>query len=201
MELRGTQQDLMMLLSRPGSDVAQVVKTLARIPSQLLYPQQALLYVLATKQRHVGGQFLDIGTGAGHSAALMASVGMGVHVVTLEPRPRAIARASAYLAGFGNVQLLQEASWDYLKRYEGPELAMVFVDGDHKRVARDMGWYQKLMRDGLILFHDYTPSGAVRQCPNVWAEVNKMAEWAGQNQPDVMMILADDTGMAGFYRR
>jgi predicted O-methyltransferase YrrM len=149
-----------------------------------------------------GGAILEIGTALGFSAAVMALAAPNATITTLNPKPGEFEQAVENLADFGNVEVVQAHSADYLKGYEGPLLDMVFVDGDHRRegVLADAEWWRWLKRGGMLLFHDYTLAGK-RRTPEVYEAVNEWKEKMGliadleDYSPD------DGAGMAGFYKR
>lgn len=200
MELRGTPQELWTWLARPGSDVLRALGVGQAIPSQLLGYQQAALFILTTKYNHDGAAILDIGTAAGHSAVLMALAAPKATIVTLDPRERKVEEARENLRAFASITVVGDYSWDFLERNPALELDMVFVDGDHKRVRRDLPWWEHLRPRGLMLFHDYSPQGARVPCPPVYEAVDRMAVQLGR-RPDVLIVDSEKVGMAGFYRR
>jgi len=98
------------------------------------------------------------------------------------------------------VRLVPARSWDYLAAYAGPELDLVFVDGDHGLVVRDLPWFNWLRLNGLLLFHDYTPaSSGKRPCAPVYETVRVFGDMLGR-EPDVLVVDDQGDGMAGFYR-
>jgi predicted O-methyltransferase YrrM len=173
---------------------------LKRIPSQLLSYQQAVLFLCACYYRHEGAKMLDIGTGQGHSAAIMATASPKARVISLTPNPREVELAVRNTNGFRTVEVWQEKSWDFLERWEGPELELIFVDGDHKHVERDVPWWKWLRPGGTMLFHDYSAKGSPSPAMNVVNTVDKMAVKLGR-RPDILVVDAAGTGMAGFRKR
>lgn len=161
--------------------------------------QAAALYVLALP--FFRGRALEIGTLYGYSAVILAHALYRGKVVTLNTHAAEVAYAKKRLGPrYRNVSVIRECSWDYLERYEGPWLDFIFVDGDHNRLARDLPWFNWLRIGGLILFHDYSPLGAPRHCPPVFAILNDMRDKMGRDF-DVQVIDNDRMGMVGFYRR
>ena len=96
--------------------------------------------------------------------------------------------------------MLPIASWSYLAGYKGPAFDVVFVDGDHKQVARDLPWFNWIHPGGLMLFHDYSPAESTHACPPVYDVVNARAIRLGR---ELDVLLVDDTlaGIAGFYKQ
>ena len=164
--------------------------------------QAMALYILAKQYNHESANILEIGTAWGYSAAVMSRAAPEADIVTLNPKWAEVERAQIHLRNYKNVQIVQQYSWNYLDEYMGPELDMVFVDGDHKQVIRDLPWFNWLKVGGLMLFHDYSPPGAgKRPCRPVYEEVNRMKEQLGRKEFDVLVVDKIEVGMAGFYRR
>jgi predicted O-methyltransferase YrrM len=122
-------------------------------------------------------------------------------IVTLNPRQGEIELAQKNLRPWTNVKVVVMYSWDYLARTpDGNLLDMVFVDGDHNAIARDLPWFNRLVAGGLFLCHDYTPIGSKQPSPIVYAELDRLAERLGRPF-DVSLIDDGRVGMVGFYRR
>lgn len=201
----------MRLTAIPAEIIAAIVRDapnlmapdLVRRAREIIAPAQgqmedwqgALLYALAKPYNRSGAQILEIGTAGGFSAAVLALACPKASITTLNPRGHEVEAAAQRLLGFTNVTVLRMASWDYLEVYCGPELDVVWIDGDHRRVALDLPWYNWLRPLGLMLLHDYSPSA----CPPVWFSVN---EWARQRRRPADVSVLDDRGlgMVGFYR-
>lgn len=90
----------------------------------------------------------------------------------------------------------------YRRDYPCPPHAFIFVDGDHRAeaVRHDMGWFNYLASGGLILFHDYSPAGSARPCPDVHDTLNAARDALGRDF-DVLVASDDGVGMAGWVRR
>ena len=161
--------------------------------------QAAALYALTVPYNEWGNQILEIGTAWGYSCAIMAEAASEARIVTLNPKGHEFDRAVQHLAGYENVQLVQQLSWNYLATYSGPKLDMVFVDGDHGRVREDLPWWNWLRNGGLMLFHDYSPGESKRPCEPVYDAVNEFGDWLGR-KPDVLVIDYREVGMAGFVK-
>lgn len=162
--------------------------------------QAAPLYALARPFDKRGARFLEIGTAHGFSAFVLALAAPKARITTLNPKPWEAERARESLAGLKNVELLEIKSWDYLDVYGGEPLDLVFVDGDHGQVERDLPWFNWLKVGGLLLFHDYTPAGGRRATPHVYEVVDDFAGQLGR-PPDVLVVDETKNGLAGFYRR
>jgi len=168
---------------------------------QLRPHQAALLYVLAS-QLPRKSSILEIGTSTGFSAAVMAFAAPHSTIVTLEPDLGKATRATQQLLRLKNVNVIRQRSWDYLASLgDGPErYDMVFIDGHHNRIARDLPWFNRLVAGGIVLCDDYSPVGAARPSPIVFQALNMLA--LQLKRPfDVLMIDHERMGMAGFYRK
>lgn len=194
MELRGTPRELWTWLGRSGSDVHAMYLSLKRIPSQLLSYQQAALFILASHYKQDGTVMLDIGTGHGHSSAVMAVASPRARVISLTPRAKEVEIAVRHVHSLKIVEVWQTRSVDFLESYEGPELSVVFVDGDHKHAEQDVPWWRWVKPGGLMLFHDYGPGSR-----NVIKTVDRLALRLGR-RPDVMIVDSNSVGMAGFWK-
>lgn len=168
----------------------------AHIRGEMTPWQNVALYGLAHRHARAGGRLLEIGSFLGHSAALLALAAPNADVTTLNPCEREAEATRHNLALFPNVSVLCIASWDYL-RWEHDACDVIFVDGDHKRIARDLPWFNRLAEGGLILFHDYD---AVPAHYPVFEAVNSMAQRLGRAL-DVRLMDTNGRGLAGFIRQ
>jgi len=160
--------------------------------------QAAALYALA--QEYDGGNILEIGTARGYSAAVMAQAAFRASIVTLNPVVDEADVARGNLAAFNNVKVLTIKSWDYLATYDGPELDMIFVDGDHARIVHDLPWFNWLVSGGLIVFHDYAPDGTYRAVPPVFEALNRFAAYI-ERDFDVSVIDDGGVGLVGWRKQ
>jgi predicted O-methyltransferase YrrM len=168
----------------------------SHIKGQLIPYQAMALYYLASGYNFSGAQILEIGTLAGYSAAIISQAAMKAHITTLNPVTHEVEIARGNLAKFKNVKQVESYSWDYLKNYSGAQLDMIFVDGDHNRIARDLPWFSYLKEGGLMIFHDYCKekSGVVYGVLN--ATANKY-----EHPFDVYLMDTEGNGMVGFVKR
>lgn len=166
------------------------------IHKELLPYQAAALYGLAQRFNVAGAEILEIGTLAGYSASIMAQAAPKAHIVTLNIRHWEVEEAKVALMGYKNIDVKEAVSWEYLAAYKGTELDFIFVDGNHNRVAKDVGWFNWLKPGGLMVFHDYSPlTSSV-----VYDTINLMIAKLGR-QLDIMVIDTNKIGMAGIMRR
>lgn len=210
MKLYGDWQDLEKQLSAAYPDALAAIERAARVASgstkqcidkepQYLY-QAIALFGLASSYNRPGARLLEIGTYYGRSASIIALAAPDTEVVTINPVEWEFEAASHNLQPIANVSPLCVASWDYLETYDGPELAMIFVDGDHKRAPMDLPWWNWVEVGGLFLWHDYSPNGSARACPPVWRALHAFAANIGRG-PDVEIIDSHKVGMAGWIKR
>ena len=166
-------------------------------PQMLIYQLMAI-YGLATQYNLQGAAILEIGTGFGASTFMLSKAAPLATIVSLSASAAEaeIAFKTLQTAGCVNVHVAVQMSWDRLAQYTGPELDMVFVDGDHLCISRDMPWWNWLKVGGLMCWHDYSP----RACPPVLAAVDAWAEKLGR---PLDVLVMDDVGLgfAGIYRR
>ena len=186
------------VLMRAAEDVPYLKRQIAAF-------QGAALYALAQQYNAPDAHVLEIGTAWGYSAALLSLAAPAADIVTLNPKDHEMDKAEQHLRDYGNVRLVRARSWDYLWDYDGPELDMVWVDGDHARIIRDLPWFNVLKVGGLMLFHDYAPPDSARPCSVVYHAINMFATLLGDvpegRNPDVLVVDDQKVGMAGFYRR
>jgi len=177
----------------PG--VRAALYTAQNIRAQLLPWQAAALFKLARDYDIPGAMILEIGTGAGYSTVIMAQATPSARITTLNPDSAERSTSLPVLANWKNIKSVQMSSWTFLDNYTGPQLDMIFVDGDHKRVPKDLPWWDWLASGGLMLFHDYSE----QQCPPVYRTLNKWRDELGRDF-DVLLMDSDGIGMAGFYK-
>ena len=191
-------------LGRKHPDIPRVIERVRSHVGWLkreVYTYQAVvLYVLAGDYNRVDAHLLEIGTAVGFSAAYLAEGAPLAKITTLNPKEAEVHVARQNLTAYGNVTVVPELSWDYLGRYEGPPLDMIFVDGDHNAVVRDLPWWNWLAEGGLMVFHDYAPADTIRPCPPVYNAVNTLSACL-HRKLDIKVIDDDGVGLAGLYRR
>ena len=197
MQLRGESGSLWQTLGT--EEIAAAVQASAGILGAMRDYQLAALYRLA--EQYDGGRILEIGTLQGRSARILAAAAPSAQIVTLTPDMYGAKIARKNVRDL-NVEVVVTRSVDYLAQ-DCALWDMVFVDGDHYRVAEDVPWFNKLAVGGLIVFHDYTPPSAEHSrkgYPPVVAAVDGLAQRLGR-RPDVLLVDSLEVGMAGFYRR
>ncbi|MFO7743382.1 MAG: class I SAM-dependent methyltransferase [Anaerolineae bacterium] len=191
-----TREALLLTTLQRCPAAAKALRRAKGIPGQLLPYQAAALYSLVCSYDTPGAQILEIGTAAGYSAAVMAQAASRAQIVTVNAAGHQIPTAVENFLPWPNVQVCFAVSWELLATYDGPEIDVVFVDGDHRRALRDVPWFNRLTVGGLLLFHDYTRAGSLPVVEAVQALAARL-----ERQPDVVIEDAQGVGMAGFYRR
>ncbi|MFA5377697.1 MAG: TylF/MycF/NovP-related O-methyltransferase [Dehalococcoidia bacterium] len=206
MHLRGSMDGILDQLARQYSDIPAVLTrsnaaiSVRKTKREIAPYQAAVLYAITRQFDYPGSSILEIGTALGFSASVMAQAAPRAHITTLNPRVDEADRARLNLATFPNVKVVAVASWDYLKHYKLPLFDIVFVDGDHAQVRRDMPWFDLIRPGGLMIFHDYSPAGTYRACPPVFDCLNEFAAHLGRDF-DVLVVDDGGVGLAGWYKR
>lgn len=162
--------------------------------------QAAALYLLAQKANRAGAQILEIGTYYGFTAAVMGLAAPEAQVTTLNPTTWEYETAKKNLRLLGNVACKCRYSWEYLEEYMGPELDLIFVDGNHVKISKDLEWWAWVKQGGMMVFHDYSPAESHRPCTPVFEGLNKFREKLGRNF-DILVVDDGLAGMAGFVKR
>ena len=161
--------------------------------------QAYILYAWTLPYNIEGAMILEIGTLLGFSAAVMAEAAPLAKITTLNPVGREMTEARHNLRAYTNVTVKKAKSWEYLAQDTG-WYDVVFIDGDHNRIALDLPWWDRIKANGLMAFHDYSPGNSPRPCQPVFDAVNMMARDMALKEPDTFVIDSDGVGMAGFYR-
>lgn len=201
MILSGTRDYLCQEIGRMFPGAAAALEVSKTIKPGLLNYQAMALFGLATQFNKDGATMLEIGTAVGYSASMMAQGAPLARITTLNPQVGEIPLAQKNLAPWRNVKVVVMYSWDYLAQTKSGMLYdMIFVDGDHNAIRRDLPWWDHVKPGGLMLFHDYTPQGAKKPSPAVFAELNLFGVRLGL-APDVSLIDDGLTGMVGWYTR
>ena len=158
--------------------------------------QGAVLYALARQYDRPDAAILEIGTAWGYSAACLASGAPRAMLITLNPKEKEYPLAVKHLSHWRNVGVIDEKSWDYYDQVDDT-YDLIFVDGDHGQVGRDLVWWERVRPGGLFLFHDYAPDGAWRPCQEGYEAVNEFG--VGLGWPlDVLVQDERGVGLAGF---
>lgn len=185
---------------RPENRVRQLVGPRSKREVQL--EQGAAIAYLASQYNRSGARILEIGACQGYTAGILAlAAPLALDVMTLELHK---GRAANVRSAVGRLRVIviQQRSTDFLSDAvkRGETYDMIFVDGDHARVAHDLPFWNLLRPDGLFLHHDYSPEGSARECVPVYDALNHFGAQLNR-APDV--LVQDDTlvGMAGWYKR
>jgi len=167
-----------------------------------VYPYQAACLYHLCKQTPPDANMLELGTYYGYTTAIMALSSPDARITTLEPGlsyPDAVRN----LAKFKNVNCLCVKSRDYLGEYSwimpSRVFDLIFVDGDHNKIGRDLHWWNLLKTGGTILFHDYSPAESNRPCQIVFETLNRFATWL--RAPDELIQDENGVGMVAWIKR
>ena len=143
---------------------------------------------------------VELGTFRGASAIWMAAgatAGMGAHVWTIDPHdlpghrtttglgPGTIAYEDPNIrldairqideSGYADhITMIRGFSVDEAERWRGPQVGLLFIDGDHREHAARLdlrSWQPHLSRNAVVCFDDYAGSH-----PGVPAAVEKLVE-------------------------
>lgn len=164
--------------------------------------QAACLYALAKRYNNPDSRILEIGTGKGYSTSYLVQAAPLAQITSLSVRDdeQLEAKNSISRLGYDNVEFITVNSRDYFTSLENIQpFDLIFVDGDHARVQKDLVWYGRLNKGGLMLFHDYCPFDAANPQPHVYRVLNEFSTEI--NQPfDVEIVDNVKIGMVGFYK-
>lgn len=190
----------------PDEILAQLRRQFASIPdcpadlrAQMLPYQLAAVYGLATQYAQPDVTMLEIGTGYGASAFMLARAAPRAFITSLTVNALEANMAQNKLEALGcNVKVIVQPSWDFYSVVRH-SWHLILVDGDHNHVRRDLDWWQRVAPGGLMLFHDFSPAGSPHASPVVYAELIKFGE-SLRRDPDVSIVDNTQTGMVGWYK-
>lgn len=159
--------------------------------------QAAVLYQLAKQYNEYGYEILEIGGAVGFTTSVLAQACKKASITSLNPTNHERQQAILSLVEYNNVEILHYSSKQFLENTD-KSYDLIFVDGDHKNIALDWPYYDRLNKDGLILFHDYSPFNSWSPCLPVYEFLNKKASEIG----DFHVLVKDQfgVGMAGWYK-
>ena len=146
-----------------------------------------------------GARIMEIGGCKGGSAAIWAEAAPKATIHTLEPAQRYQKELARNLKPYPNVKIHQAFSWQHFEATADDNLQwdLVFVDGSHVFVHKDLVWWNRLKIGGLMLFDDFTP----RIYPVVCAAVRDLWECMGHESIDIRINRRNRAGMAGVWKR
>lgn len=203
LHLTGTQETILDALMRDHPELHRVLNRVRdrvlHIKREISEFQAGALYALAKHYNHKDARILEIGTAYGYSAAVMAEAAPLARIITLNPKEHERMAAMEHLKPYPNVQCVNAISWEYLAANPEATFDMVFVDGDHARISKDMPWWDRLRSGGLFFHHDYSPEDSWRPCPPVYDELNRFCA-ALKRGFDVLIVDDGKAGMAGWYK-
>ena len=163
--------------------------------------QCMMLAAIGSWFNYEGANILEIGSAKGGSAAIWCESAPLALVSCLEPADRFQPYLAKVRSFYGNLEIRQAYSWDWLRCVIGDPYVrrydLVFVDGNHVLVHRDLPWWNYLRVNGLMFFDDYTP----HIYPAVCAATRDMWEGFGRTGPDISIRRVDKAGMVGLWKR
>lgn len=167
--------------------------------------QAACLYALAKRYnpKEFGyTRILEIGTGKGYSTSYLVQACPDAHIISLSVRADEQLEAKNVIDRLGyktGVQFVTANSRDYVDEAFEHKFDLIFVDGDHAKVQKDLIYWDFMAKGGLMLFHDYCPFDAANPQPHVYRVLNEFSTEI--NQPfDVEIVDNVKIGMVGFYK-
>lgn len=198
MRLQGTAQGLYDEIKALVPELQYPVN----VPAQMLAYQMVALYALARQFDQAGARILEIGTGQGASGLMLALAAPRAQItsLTVEEQTGRIAERWWRFNGIKNALCVVKASWDYHESYPGTSFDMIFVDGNHNQIGRDMVWWNNVRPGGLFLCHDYSPAHSAHPSPVVFETLNGFRTRLGR-EFDVLVVDDTLTGLAGWNRR
>lgn len=125
------------------------------IKSQVGLHQACGLMLMAEQFDRKTCSVLNIGCAFGYSTACLSRGAPLARIVSLDVDLKRIQIAQRALSNYRNVQLIRMKSWDY---FDDQRWDMIFVDGCHRAIWRDMPFYNRVKPGGLFLSHDYIPA-------------------------------------------
>lgn len=196
LDMTGSQETLLAALR----NVAKDCPAFPPVKRKVLDYQMVALYHLARQFDHPGARLLEIGTGHGGSGYMFGHAAPRASIVSVTTNPAEMAAEKLWRScGIKQAWVTVQASWDLLAA-DSAVWDLVFIDGDHNRIARDLPWFDRLRVGGLLLCHDYSPDDSRTPSGVVFSELNAMAERLGRPF-DVRIVDEGKVGMVGFYRR
>lgn len=196
LDLYGTRGTLLRQLLEIDPKLETVLWKVRLLSGSIALWQQAVLAHLASQYDREDAVLLNIGAKYGLSTACLCLGAPKAFVHTLEPEVKRVGIAARHLARY-NAQVHAEKSWDFLEKMPKLKVDMVFLDGCHREVERDMPWFDRLKPGGLFLSHDY----AAWKFPYVVEALEKLKKRQGKAAFDVLILDEREAGIAGLYKR
>lgn len=196
---RDKQIQLISWISQKWPRARSIFKRTEHIHHSMPPWESMLLAGIGTWFNYPGARILEIGGCKGGSASIWAEAAPKAEIHTLEPAKRFQSILHENLKPYPNITIWQKFSWHhFLETMEDPLLwDLIFVDGSHVFVHRDLPWWNRLKVGGLMFFDDYTP----RIYPVVCAAVRDLWESMGLESADIIVRRRNRAGMAGIWKR
>ena len=165
----------------------------SRIHGEVHNDHAKALFGLVKVFNHKDALLLELGVKCGFTMAVMAMACPLAKIIGVNPSQKEVAQAKRNLAPYKNTKLIQLKSWDYLPECQ-LKFDVIFVDGDHNRIEKDLPWWAKVKKGGLMLFHDYDYDHS----RIVYNQLNEFRKQIGRGFDFQMTV--NGNGMVGWYK-
>ena len=156
--IEGPPGGILAFLVNVSPDLYYPLQRMQGIKSQVGLHQACGLILFARQFKGSRASILNVGCAFGYSTACLAEGAPDAKIVSLDVNAKRLEMAKQALLNYPNVRLVKMASWDYLETFPDQRWDMIFVDGCHREIWRDMPFYNQVKPGGLFLSHDYIPS-------------------------------------------
>jgi len=156
--IEGSPGSILAFLLNISPDLYYPLQRMHGIQSQVGLHQACGLILLARQFQGADASFLNIGCAYGYSTACLAEGAPDAQIESLDVNLKRLQIAQKVLTRYRHVQLIKQASWDFFNAHPGRQWDLIFVDGCHREIWRDMPFYNMVRPGGLFLSHDYIPA-------------------------------------------
>jgi SAM-dependent methyltransferase len=156
--IEGSPGGILAFLLNISPDLYFPLQHMHGIRSQVGLHQACGLILLARQFKGQKAAILNVGCAFGYSTACLAEGAPDADIVSLDVNPKRLEMAEDVLSRYKKVRLVKMVSWDYLNTFKERRWDMIFVDGCHREIWRDMPFYNQVRPGGLFLSHDYIPA-------------------------------------------
>lgn len=96
--------------------------------------------------------YLEIGTFHGHSAWIASESNPNIEIYTIDILDQ------FKLKDNKQIHFINKSSVEASMEWDGKPIGVLFIDGDHTKALEDfISWEKYVVKNGIILFHDYSP--------------------------------------------
>ena len=201
MTLTGTPDEILASVLQTDPHIQKTLDRAAPIHHHraIEFYQAAALARFIQHYDGTGLKVLEIGTAVGYSTIILAESLPHATITTLNPQDDEAERARANLVLYApRITVVERRSWDFYAETD-ETFDLIFVDGDHKNIRRDLVWWDRLNVGGAMIFHDFSPNGSTRPCPPVY---RALLDFTGEirREPDFSVIDNTGVGMVGWVK-